>query len=544
MTTMASTTDEFPEALRGKKVLLATESLGPVNGVSRTTQSLLDYLRQNGVHVATCSPHYKGEPINVTEAKPERQPIVNPKWVRSIEAKSSSLASRAIGGSWQFHFDREDAKKDEKQPLLQHSSSQPKNTPVLRRSKSEDTRRRVEAARLSRENPDFRLQGYPLPYNPDLTVAYPFRLGVVYNRTFVPDIIYLASPASVGFQFLIQLRQLDQPPPTLLNFQTDLAAYAMILFPAPLDRYGAFLLQIVQGYLFRASCVQTIFYPSGYVRKYMEDTGAPSEKMIQLGRGVDTDLFNPGRRDEAYRLEIAPNGEIIFACICRIAPEKGFEFLAQAAKKLKESGLAFKLLIVGGNKNPAVEREVQDYFKDLKEQTIFTGMLRGAALARAYAAADVFLHCSITETFGLVVLESMASGVPVIARDEGGPSETVKHGKSGYLVPPHDLDTFVKYCRALATDAALREEMNINAREQALNTTWDKINNQVALRLADALENFPPKSPQQKRQEGFYRTWANMARVYFAMGLVWLFWFIAVIPMLGCGFVHGMFKKS
>ena len=67
-------------------------------------------------------------------------------------------------------------------------------------------------------------------------------------------------------------------------------------------------------------------------------------------------------------------------------------------------------------------QEVQDYFKGLENEVIFTGMLRGTALAHKYAAADVFLHCSITETFGLVVLESMASGVPVIARDEGGPS--------------------------------------------------------------------------------------------------------------------------
>lgn len=115
-------------------------------------------------------------------------------------------------------------------------------------------------------------------------------------------------------------------------------------------------------------------------------------------------------------------------------------------------------------------------------------MLRGVELAKAYAAADVFLHCSITETFGLVVLESMASGVPVVARDEGGPSETVKHGRSGYLVPPHDLDTFVGYAYDLGTNHALRAEMIDHAREQALNTTWDKINNQVALRLVDALK--------------------------------------------------------
>ena len=539
----------FPSELTGKRILLATESLGPVNGVSRTTQSLVDYLRNNGVQVATCAPHYKGQPINpIEQPRSERQPIVNKEWVRSIEAKSTSLGSRAIGGAWLWHFDRDEQNKQMATGPLQHNVVSPRPA-LFNRSKTDDAKRKFETARSSRQNPEFRLQGFPLPYNPDLTVAYPFRLGRVYSQTFKPDIIYLASPASVGFQFLVQLRQLDHPPPTLLNFQTDLSAYSSILFAPPLDRYAMWLLQLVQGFLFRAAAVHTIFYPSSYVRKYMEDAGAPSSKMIQLGRGVDTQLFNPGRRDESYRKEIAPSGEIIFGCVSRIAPEKGFEFLAQAARKLKNDGLQkFKLLIVGGNKNPAVDNEVRNYFADLSDHVIFTGMLRGTALARAYAAIDVFLHCSITETFGLVVLESMASGVPVIARDEGGPSETVQHGKSGYLVPPHDLETFVTFARQLATNIPLRTEMTHQARQQTLDTTWDKINNQVALRLAAALNHntitttSSRNTLSQKSRESFYGSWTGMARAYLAVGLVWIFWFIAVVPMLACGLVHGWFK--
>ena len=529
--TTTSNSPGFPAHLVGKKVLLATESLGPVNGVSRTTQSLVDYLRNNGVHVATCAPYYKGQPINTNESWQERKPLVNKDWVRTIEAKSSALSSRALGGAWLWHIDREDKQ------TLQPPTSQTTRTPMLTRSKSDDMRRKLEQSRMSRWNPEFRLQGYPLPYNPDLTVAYPFRLGVVYDKTFKPDIIYLASPASVGFQFLVQLGQLDRPPPTLLNFQTDLSAYSTILFRPPIDRYAVFLLQIVQGYLFRMSAVRTIFYPSAYVRNYMKYAGAPSEKMIQLGRGVDTELFHPGRRDESYRKSITPNGEIIFCCISRLAPEKGFEFLARVAQKLNDSGLAFKLLIVGGNKNSTVDGEVRDYFKDLSDRVVFTGFLRGTTLARAYASADVFLHCSITETFGLVVLESMASGVPVIARDEGGPSETIKHAKSGYLVAPQDLDGFVKYSSQLATDSTLRGMMSKQARKQALGTTWDKINNQVAMQLSQALLESPPNV-----EDGYYGTWTNMFRVYLAVGIVWIFWFIAVLPLLTCGFVHGLFK--
>ena len=538
----------FPKSLVGANVLLATESLGPVNGVSRTTQSLVDYLRSNGVNVATCSPQYVGQHINTTETKQERQPIINPDFLRKVEAKSSALASRAIGGSWQFHDSRRDSVISTDGPLPLTPPTPAKNPPIIKRNRSGDVRPKQDHGKPYNTNLDFRLKGFPLPYNPDLTVAYPFRLGVVYDQTFTPDIIYLASPASVGFQFLIQLRQLDSPPPIFLNFQTDLSAYAEILFPSPLDRYAVYLLHLVQGYLFRSPSVQTIFYPSSHVRKYMEAAGAPSHKMRQLGRGVDTELFNPCRRVKGYRTMdgslLAPNDEIVFACVCRLAPEKGFEFLAQATRKLVETGLAFKLLIVGDNKNQAVVKEVKDFFHGLEDYVHFTGMLRGTALAEAYASADIFLHCSITETFGLVVLESMASGVPVIARDEGGPSETVKHGRSGYLVPANDLDAFVRMSYDLATDHELRERLSANARMQALDTTWEKINNAVAVELAAALKRRSCKPHHQKRRDSYYGSWTSMLRVYLAVGLIWGFWLIAVIPMLACGKVHGLIRKK
>lgn len=528
----------FPPGLVGKKVLLASESLGPINGVSRTTQSLIDYLRANGVQVATCAPLYKGCHINAaTESKAERRPFLNAEWVEAVEKKSAALGRRALGGAWVYHND-----KQEQAECTHPNSRRAKRPPMFARVTSSELYKEVQLARLGRQNPEIRLQGVPLPYNPDLTVAFPFRLGVIYDKTFKPDVIYLASPASVGFQFLVQLNQLDSPPPTLLNFQTDLSSYAGILFRPPLDKYGKWLLQIVQGYLFRTPAVRTIFYPSRYVRNYMVGAGAPADKMVQLGRGVDTKRFHPSFRDQAYRKQIAPNDEIIFAYICRLAPEKGFEFLAQAARRLVATGLKFKLLIVGGNKNPAVEKEVRDYFAEMPHHVVFTGMLRGADLSRAYASADIFLHCSITETFGLVVLESMASGVPVIARDEGGPSETVKHGQSGFLVAPDDVQTFARYAYRLATDAPLRCKMASKARQQALETTWDKINNQVAVQLAAALRPQGCDYDEIVSVKDYYGSWLGMARVYFAVGVVWIFWFIAVIPMLLCGYVHGYFR--
>jgi glycosyltransferase involved in cell wall biosynthesis len=97
-----------------------------------------------------------------------------------------------------------------------------------------------------------------------------------------------------------------------------------------------------------------------------------------------------------------------------------------------------------------------------KSREIFKSLVRNSKVIYTgsivhYTSADIFLHCSITETFGLVVLEAMASSVPVIARDEGGPSDTVDHGRTGYLVPPNDLEGFVRRVLQLGRDTDLMQ---------------------------------------------------------------------------------------
>ncbi|KAH8681730.1 glycosyl transferase group 1 [Xylariales sp. PMI_506] len=342
---------------------------------------------------------------------------------------------------------------------------------------------------------ELRLTGYPLPFNPELSIVYPVRLSKLYERTFgeAPDLIYLGSPASLGFQVMLQLRQQPEEAqvPVICNFQTDLAGYCEILFPQPLGAFASWTFSKVQGYLFQHESVKTLFYPSGFVRKYLEGAaGVQSDKMEVLRRGVNTEGFNPAKKSEELRKQWAPNGEVILFTCSRLAGEKGFGFLADAALELDKRGLDFKLVIVGGNRNEVVEQEVKDYFKPLaeKNKVIFTGFKVGEDLMTHYASADIFLHCSITETFGLVVLEAMASGVPVVARDEGGPSDIIDHGTTGFLVPPHDLDGFVEKVLKLGNDDTMRADFGRSCREQACEATWEKISNKVAWKMLDTIE--------------------------------------------------------
>jgi glycosyltransferase involved in cell wall biosynthesis len=458
---MAGLSPEFPTVLLDERILLTSESLGPINGVSRTTTSLILSLQQQPVSMKLVAPHY-------------------------IDSKSTSPL--AIG-------------------------------------------------------PVRRLGGLPLPYTPELTVAYPFRLDRI-CANFKPTIMYLASPASVGFQVMLQLRCMSNPPIVMANFQTDLSAYSSIILPAPLDRYSKWLLQMVEGYLYSFDAVHTVFYPSLPVFQYLAASGVPKAKLVHLGRGVDTRLFQPTHRDEAWRQQLASNAEIILVCVGRLAPEKGFPFLAAVAVRLAALHVPFKLLVIGGNKNTAVEDAVRSSFGPVSDRVVFTGFLEGPRLARAYASADVFVHCSVTETFGLVVLEAMASGLPIVARDAGGPSEIVQDAVSGYLTAPDSLTDFVARVRELASDTALRSRMAARARAQAEDSTWEKINLRVAARMAEAVEErkrLPARGTADLGSQAL--NWmaagglAIWTELWFtgAVVVISVFWMIAVVPLL----VHG-----
>jgi hypothetical protein len=139
----------------------------------------------------------------------------------------------------------------------------------------------------------------------------------------------------------------------LLNFQTDPSSYNEAVLPPLLARGAVALLALVQGILFRHSSVHTVFYPCLDIGRYFEGTGVPRDRMVRLGRGVNTVMFHPIRQDDAYRRQLAPNGEIVLVCVCCLGLEKGFDFLApRVAVQLVAAALPFKLLIVGGTAIP------------------------------------------------------------------------------------------------------------------------------------------------------------------------------------------------
>ena len=159
---------------------------------------------------------------------------------------------------------------------------------------------------------------------------------------------------------------------------------------------------------------------------------------------------------------------------------------------------------------------------------IFSGTLKGEELARAYASADVFVHSSITETFGLVVLEAMASGLPVVARDVGGPSDTVHDGKSGFLVSELDVEGFVEKVIGFSGKNEEMRRMGICARMQAERETWEAIGSRVAAEMGDVLRSSSPDDGLPP-VETFLDKLNQHLRLYLALLIILLAWVFLIL---------------
>ena len=149
----------------------------------------------------------------------------------------------------------------------------------------------------------------------------------------------------------------------------------------------------------------------------------------------------------------------------RISREKDLDLLAAAYRRLRDEGLPVQLFIVGhGPYSEALAKSLPEAF--------FTGYLSGNELATAYASSDIFVFPSTTDTFGNVILEAQACGVPVVVSDSGGPKELVEDKANGLITRSHDVDDFARAIRALVTNPALRERMGKSARASVTDRSW------------------------------------------------------------------------
>jgi phosphatidylinositol alpha 1,6-mannosyltransferase len=320
-------------------------------------------------------------------------------------------------------------------------------------------------------HPVIRLTSVPMPGYATVRLALPTkRIGRILAG-FRPDVVHLASPFVLGAWGARAADELGIP--IVAIYQTDVPGYARAYRIGLTETISW---RVIQRLHQRATMTLA---PSTATAAQLSEHGVP--RVGLWGRGVDTELYHPRRRDEPLRREIAPKGEVIVGYVGRLAREKEVHLLEGVT-----SLPGVKLAIIGdGPTRKALQRRLPD--------ALFLGAKHGVDLARAYASLDVFVHTGPYETFCQTVQEAMASGLAVVAPAAGGPVDLVQDGTTGLLVPPGDAGAITNAVEKLTVDPLRRREMGASAREAVAGRTWSALGEELVAHYAEAIESRRPQ---------------------------------------------------
>ncbi len=268
------------------------------------------------------------------------------------------------------------------------------------------------------------------------------------------DLVHVASPGPAGAAAWLVAKLLELP--LLGSYHTELAAYAGL-------RSGHGYLEAIGNYAlgkFYGAC-DLVLSPSPATDQRLEQIGVAYSKIGRWDRGVDLERFDPALRDPG-RLA----GEVSVLYAGRLTKEKGVELLADAFETARSRDPRLHLVLAGGGPE---EQALRDR---LGEHATFLGWQHGADLARIYASADAFMFASQTDTFGQVLLEAQASGLPVVAVAEGGPLSLIESGETGILVPA-DPSALADAVSQIVTQPLLAERLRRAALSAVRGRTWE-----------------------------------------------------------------------
>ena len=304
------------------------------------------------------------------------------------------------------------------------------------------------------------MPGFPIPRYPMLRMGLPAggRLRRCWSEV-RPDLVHVATEGPLGASAVTAARALGIPVTS--SFHTNFHAYTRHY------GFGVFHRPVLAWLRHVHNRTRRTFAPTVELCAELEALGFRNAAL--LSRGVDTWLFHPARRAEALRRQWgAEPGDPVVIHAGRMAAEKNYTLLLCAFAAMRAANPRCRFVLVGdGPLRPRLQREHRD--------CIFTGFVPRSELARHYASADIYIHASLTETFGNVLTEAMASGLAVAGFDYAAARQFVAHGKSGLTAPCDRPEALVDAAVLLATDALLRAQLRPAARRAVELQSWETV---------------------------------------------------------------------
>lgn len=308
-----------------------------------------------------------------------------------------------------------------------------------------------------------------IPFNQDYQMALPAMAKKKIEKRladFKPDIVHIATPSLLGQYALKYAKKNDLP--VISIYHTHFISYIDYYL-----KYAPWLAKLVKPQIsfsqsqFYNQC-SLLYVPSKTILHALEEMGIQKERMCIWERGVNTRLFNPSKRNRSRIDEITGNQKFTILFASRLVWEKNLETLIQIFHLSKQMGYDWNFIVAGdGIAARALETEMSGAF--------FTGKLDHSSLAELYASADVFLFPSISETYGNVVAEAMASGLPSVLANGGGSRDLIQHNVNGFLCDPFDPKDYLRYLIQLQTNERLRHQLATSAFQTAASFNWDTL---------------------------------------------------------------------
>lgn len=316
------------------------------------------------------------------------------------------------------------------------------------------------------------MRGMPIPRYPELKLGLPSKKTLIKAWTLRrPDVVHIATEGPLGWSALQAAKVLKLPVTS--DFRTNFQSYS--------KHYGiGWLRKPIVAYLRKFhNATACTMVPTRELKKTLGENGFVNLKVVS--RGVDTHLFNLGKRNQKLRATWGANDQTkVLISVGRMAPEKNLEQVLKVFDSLRFMGTQVKLVMVG-------DGPLKEQFKQRYPEIIFPGMLSQTDLANYYASSDLFVFPSLTETFGNVTLEALASGIPVLAFDCAAARDWVQTDVNGWLIPENKPEEFTSKAVEIFTSETLLEAVTFSTRKQIVHLDWDQIAEQVESVLWDAI---------------------------------------------------------